>query len=219
MKATGAAMMSGQGVATTSTSANREASPLSHHAPPAMANETRVKGTAIRSASRTKGARDFWASLTRSMMRWYCDSAAEAVARMWMAREPLTAPDISASPRVCSTGRDSPVSDDSSKAADVERRTESTGTSSPGLTSSSLPGPTSPTGTSVVWPREPPAGSRCAVSGTRLSRAESSRSARPAAMVSRTSPVLIISTMTREAQYSWTATVAAIAVTARMSTP
>ena len=44
--ATGAAMSSGHGVASTSTSAKRTESPDSHHARPASARENSVKGTA-----------------------------------------------------------------------------------------------------------------------------------------------------------------------------
>ena len=66
MKATGAAMSSGQGVATTSTSANRTGSPLRNQAKPAMSSATTVKGTAYRSASRTIGA---WDSTARSTSR------------------------------------------------------------------------------------------------------------------------------------------------------
>ena len=46
MNATGAAMSSGHGVASTSTSANRTGSPESHHATPASASENSVNGTA-----------------------------------------------------------------------------------------------------------------------------------------------------------------------------
>src|SRR5699024_5538 len=65
MNATGAAMSRGQGVATTSTSANRVGSPLTYQATPAMVSDTIVNGTAYRSAKRTIGARDSTASDTR----------------------------------------------------------------------------------------------------------------------------------------------------------
>ena len=55
-KATGAAMRSGHGVASTSTSAKRAGSPESPHAAPAITSDTAVKGMANRSASRTVGA-------------------------------------------------------------------------------------------------------------------------------------------------------------------
>lgn len=48
-KATGAAISSGHGVATTSTRANCTGSPDRYQASPAIASETRVKGTAYRS--------------------------------------------------------------------------------------------------------------------------------------------------------------------------
>ena len=55
--ATGAARMSGQGVATTSTASPRTGSPLSPHAAAAMIRVTGRKTAAYRSAIRTKGAR------------------------------------------------------------------------------------------------------------------------------------------------------------------
>ena len=46
INATGVAMSSGHGVATTSTSANRTGSPLRNHAKSAISNDTMVNGTA-----------------------------------------------------------------------------------------------------------------------------------------------------------------------------
>ena len=94
MKATGAAMMSGQGVATTRTAANRPGSAEMIHARAAMSSDTAVKGTAFRSAIATKGAREAWAERTMAMIRWYWESAEPASARITIAAEPLTEPAI-----------------------------------------------------------------------------------------------------------------------------
>ena len=69
--ATGAAIKSGHGVATTSTSAKRLGSPLTHHASPPIISATAVKGTAYLSAIRTNGARESPAARTSSIICAY----------------------------------------------------------------------------------------------------------------------------------------------------
>ncbi len=66
--ATGAARISGQGVATTRTATARTGSPESSHAAPARPTLTVRNTTANRSASRTNGELDAWASSTRRMI-------------------------------------------------------------------------------------------------------------------------------------------------------
>lgn len=92
-------MMSGHGVATTSTSAIRTGSPDNHHAIPAITSATSVNGTAKRSARRTTREREALASWTSAMIPAYWLSEAIAVARNVMARSPLTTPLSTDSPR------------------------------------------------------------------------------------------------------------------------
>ena len=181
MKATGAAISSGHGVASTSTSANRTGSPDSHQANPAIARETRVNGTAKRSATRTVGALDSSAAFTSAMICWYCDDAASAVARTRMTRSPLTDPEYTASPRVRVTGRLSPVSEDSSNSASSLSSSQSTGTTSAGLMSSRSPAATSLISISSTAASDASLRSRCAVCGARSSSALRSFWARCAA--------------------------------------
>lgn len=63
-------MSSGQGVASTSTWANRVGTPDIAHAMPAITSESTVKGTAKRSAVFTTAGRDSCAEATSSRMRW-----------------------------------------------------------------------------------------------------------------------------------------------------
>nr|WP_275106494.1 hypothetical protein [Nocardioides daphniae] len=144
MKATGAAISNGHGVATTSTSAKRTGSPLSHHAMPAIRSETAVKGTAYRSARRTIGARDETAASTSCTIVAYCDSPAVLVARIVKVAVPFIVPDSSAAPASYVTGTGSPVTDDSSMTARSESSTPSTGRISEERTSSASPTSTSP---------------------------------------------------------------------------
>ena len=69
--ATGAAINSGQGVASTSTCANRRGVPETAHAMPAMRNEMMVNGTASMSAVRTTAARESCADCTSLRICWY----------------------------------------------------------------------------------------------------------------------------------------------------
>ena len=63
--ATGAARMSGHGVATTRTATARTGSPLTAHAVPATTRLMSRNHPANRSAMRTNGALDAWACSTR----------------------------------------------------------------------------------------------------------------------------------------------------------
>ena len=216
MNATGAARIRGHGVATTSTSANRIASPDRHHAAPAMSSATAVNGTAYRSASRTIGARLDAASATSATICWYWLSFGRRVTSSSTALAPLTPPLSTSSPATRSSGMLSPVSDDSSKTPDSLSRVPSAGTTSLGRTISRSPGSTSSSGTSRIAPSSP---TTCATRGACDIRAVRSRRARPAANSSSASPPVSIRTTTVAAQYSRTATVAQIAVTASRSTP
>ncbi len=172
--ATGAAMSSGHGVASTSTCANRVPSPLTAQAVPAISRDTTVNGTDHRSARRTNSGRLSAAPRTRSTICWYWDRAAVAVARTRTRSAPTTEPDSTPSPSVRVTGSGSPVSEDSSNTPDADASVPSTGTTSPGRTTT-----TSPTRTSAAGTRrsEPPSSS-VASWGAPASRASSSADAR-----------------------------------------
>ena len=108
-----------------------------------------MNGTAYRSASRTTGALLAAAPATSATICWYWLSAARAVATICTASGPLTEPLSSSSPACFSTGRLSPVIEDSSSAVSADRSVPSTGTISLGRTSSTSPGRTSSIGTST----------------------------------------------------------------------
>src|SRR5690606_1530330 len=152
MNATGAAMMSGQGVATTSTSANRTGSPVRAQAVAPIVYASTLNGSATLSASRTNGAFEVRACATSAMIAWYSDPAAVVVARTSAGTVVSIDPDITASPRRRSTGSGSPVREASSNAASSVSRTPSTGTTSPGLTQNRSPARISSTGTSTTLP-------------------------------------------------------------------
>ena len=147
MYATGAAISSGQGVASTNTWANRVGTPETAHAMPAIAKDNTVNGTARRSAVFTTAGRDSCAEATSSRMRWYWESAATWVARMVKAVEPFTAPDITRAPANTSRGTGSPLMLLRSSVAEPESSSPSTGTVSPGNTISTSPSFTCSTGT------------------------------------------------------------------------
>ena len=213
--ATGAASNSGHGVATTSTSASRTGSPDAHHAIPAIANDSKVKGIATRSAMRTTGACESCACFTNAMICWYCESAATARASISIASAPLTPPDGMRSPFACSTGSGSPVREDSSVVAWSDSSVPSTGTVWPGRTSSRSPTFTSSMATSTG----PASVTRRAWVGAPSSRPVSCERAREAAYSSSDSPPDSMRQTTRAAQYSPTATVEMIAVIASKSIP
>ena len=245
MYATGAAMSSGQGVASTSTWANRVGTPDIAHAMPAIISESTVKGTAKRSAVFTTAGRDSCAEATSSRMRWYCESAATWVARMVNAVEPFTAPDITRAPANTSRGTGSPLILLRSSVAVPDSSSPSTGTVSPGSTMSTSPSCTCSTGTvskrcaaaaadakptrrkpsdesplSVANPHPTPGRlTTCAVCGAASISAVRLRSALAWAYSSMASPDVIISVTAQLAQYSATATVERIATTASTSTP
>ncbi len=79
--ATGAAISSGQGVATTSTCANLAGSPDHHQPAAASVNENSVNGSAYLSANRTIGDRLSAASCTRATILAYMLSLAGEDAR------------------------------------------------------------------------------------------------------------------------------------------
>ena len=143
--ATGAARMSGQGVATTSTARARTGLPEPAHAMPATESVSSKKNIAKRSARRTKGAFEACASRTRRMIPAYVLSSAVVRARMSNGAPALITPLRTRSLRSRSTGIASPVSADSSSTAKAESITPSTGTISPDLTRSR-----SPTWTSAI---------------------------------------------------------------------
>jgi hypothetical protein len=145
--AIGAARISGQGVATTSTARARTASPLIAHARTATTSVTGTKINAYRSASRTNGARSRCACSTSRRMPAYVLRSALATARRSNAGPAFTAPERTCSAATRSTGLDSPVSADSSKTPLPDAKKPSTGTTSPCLTSKRSPGRTSPIGT------------------------------------------------------------------------
>ena len=107
---------------------------------------------AYRSASRTNGACEFSASLTRRTMPAYVLSAAVSLARRSNGPPAFTTPLRTWSPRACSAGRASPVSADSSRTAASEATMPSTGTTSPDATSSGSPAATSSSGTISTLP-------------------------------------------------------------------
>ena len=173
MYATGAAISSGHGVASTSTCANRVGSADTIHAVQAMTKEITVNGTAIRSAVLTTVARDSCAEETSSMMRWYCESRASSVARMVSVAEPLIAPDITRAPANTSRGTGSPLMLLRSSVAEPLSSSPSTGTVSPGSTMSTSPSRTWSTGTVRygAWAISAPASSAVRASGSGASAA------------------------------------------------
>ena len=115
------------------------------------------------------------AAFTRATICWYMLCSAGAVARTNATVCSLTEPDSTGSPWRRSTGRDSPVIEDSSNQAVSTSSRPSTGTTSPGRTMTRSPTMICSTGTSMnslslIHLR--------AVLGARFSRAESSRWAR-----------------------------------------
>src|SRR5262245_18787292 len=112
MIATGAARISGHGVATTSTASVRSQSCVAKYT---IVHTTIVAGvnyTAYLSARRWIGALLACADRTSSTMRAYWLCAASAVARILNARKPLSELLITAEPDFTGTGIASPVSDD-----------------------------------------------------------------------------------------------------------
>ena len=147
--ATGVARPSAQGQATTriaivwaSALATRGSGPASRVNTATASAKSRTAGTkraAIVSASRAIGAFVDWARSTRAIIFPSTLSAPVAVARM--VSEPLATvlPPISGWPALRSSGRDSPLTADSSMLAAPSTTTPSTGIRSPALTSSRSP--------------------------------------------------------------------------------
>ena len=145
--ATGAAMSSGHGVASTSTWAKRRPVPETIHATIAIANEMMVNGTASMSAVRTTAARDSSADETSFRICWYCESAASDVVRIIIVVEPLMEPESTFAPTNRVRGTGSPLMVLRSTLAVPESSWPLTGTISPGSTMSTEPSLTSFTGT------------------------------------------------------------------------
>src|SRR5690606_14678501 len=150
--ATGAARISGHGVATTRTATARTGSPETSQASPASTSDSGRNQAAYRSARRTNGALSAEACSTSRAMPEYVDSAAVVVARRSNAPPALTTPEGTPSPAGRVTGAASPVSADSSRTAASRSTRPSTGTTSPLRTSSRSPGRTAATGTTSSSP-------------------------------------------------------------------
>ena len=126
------------------------------------------------------GARLPWASRTALAMRPRAETAPIPVALSETAPRPLIEPAKTFSPGPRSTGKLSPVRCDSSRAVSPFMIVPSTGTRSPGRTTTSWPGLTSARGTSTSWPMR----TTRAVSGASSSRARTASPARARARAS-----------------------------------
>ena len=185
-RAHGQAMMSTV-TAVTTPSVKAGSGPNAHHpanVSVAMPSTMGTKTEAMRSASAWIGALEVWASSTRRMIRESAESAPTAVARS--RRRPvafIVAPNTSSPPRFV-TGKDSPVSIDSSTALSPSRTTPSTGICSPGRTTTVSPACTARTGISYSSPS-----SRTRAScGRRAMRARTAAEVRPLARASSQRP-------------------------------
>jgi len=172
--AVGVARPSAQGQATTSTeTATVRANPSPRPAPIQTANETRAtrrtagtKYAATESASSCTGARDACASRTSATTCARKVSLPVLVASKVNEPGPLIVPPVTSSPGRLGTGIGSPVTIDSSIHDSPSFTRPSTGTFSPGLTTTTSPGTTSSTGTAV----SPPAVRTTAVRDSRPTR-------------------------------------------------
>ena len=129
--------------------------PKAHHTAKVAAATTKTAGTKtaeIESASRWIGAFEPCASSTRRMMRASAESAPTAVARMCSSPVVFMVAPKTASPSLFSTGRDSPVSIDSSTAESPLMTSPSTEICSLGLTITTSPGCTAAIGISYSSP-------------------------------------------------------------------
>ncbi len=122
---------------------------------------TRMAGTktpTTRSATAWMRGREAWASSTARMMP--ASTVAFPVRVTSSSKDPcrLTVPPMAGEPGSLATGRDSPVTSDSSTSLWPARTTPSAGTRSPGTTSTRSPGRSSATGTRRT--STPPAGPR-----------------------------------------------------------
>jgi len=157
--------------------------PPSHQArkvtvPPIRATNTSQK--AARSASRCPGALEFCASCTRATIWARAVSAPTLVARARSVPETLMEAPIRSAPGALPTGRDSPVTMDSSTSDSPSTTTASTGTFAPGRTRSRSPTWTSAVGTSTSTPSR----STTAMGGASSSRVRTASLAPPRARIS-----------------------------------
>ncbi len=215
MIATGIAMMSGQGVATTITLRNRTGSPDHHHAAAATASASGVYAAPSRSAIRLRFGRRCSASCITRMMRAYRESAATRDVRMASDESPLIAPDSTVAPGPLEMVNGSPVRYDSSIDPCPSMTSPSTGQISCGSTDSSSPTTTRSTGmSSKTGPAR-----RWAMVGTRRASARSTDAACATANCSSAFPPASISTTTAPARYSPSSTDATMDTPARWSAP
>ena len=151
----------------------------------AMPSTTGTKTALTLSASAWMGAREPCASRMSCTMRASTLSAPTVVARYWKAPRPLTVPPTTASPGPFITGIDSPVSIDSSTSLAPLAMIPSTGTRSPGRTTTSSPGSTS----SMSMSDSAPPRTTRAVLGRRLASARSAEAVLRLARDSKALPV------------------------------
>ena len=147
----------------------------------------RTSGTKTRptsSATFCVGARRAWASSTRRTIRATVPSAEPRVASTRTSPSRFSVAPITSSPGPFVTGSDSPVTIDSSKAERPWRTTPSTGTLSPGRTTTVSPARTSPTAVSTSTPSR----TTHARAGLRSRRERSAFDARPRARASSAFP-------------------------------
>ena len=213
MMATGAARISGQGVATTRIASTRSESCVANQAPTHAAMVAGVNQTAYLSARRWSGALLDCAVRTSSTMRAYWLSEASAEARSRSTPVPLRVPLITSVPGSAFTGAASPVSAATFRSDCPSTTSPSHGTRSPGRTMSRSPTTISPTGTSSTRSPE----MRCAIRGAASSSARTAADARPSAQCSSPSPPVCISTMTSPASGCTSRTAPTIASEATMS--
>ncbi len=179
MMAVGVARPSAQGQAMTSTatalriaaSQSPEARPQPSSVTSAIAITTGTKTSLTRSTSRCTGAFLAWAVSTSRMIRASVDSAPTAVVFTSSRPSAFTEPPVIMSPSCFATGRLSPVIRDWSMWLAPSTTIPSTGTRSPGRTTTRSSRATLPMGTSMSWP-------------PRRTRAVSGRSALSARMAS-----------------------------------
>ena len=212
--ATGAASMSGQGVATTRTATAR-AGPPSTQAAPATARVSGRNHSAYRSASRTNGACVFSASEVHqaddprvgAVRRARDRAQVERAARVQHA----AADAVPDSP----LGRQRLTGERGLSTATLPATAPSTGTTSPGATISTSPGTIRSSGTVS----RDPSRYRRVVLGARASRARRLRWARSAAQASSARPLASMTLITAAASTSPTAIAPASASSAMTSTP
>ena len=118
----------------------------------AIAITTGTNTALTRSTMRWIGALRAWASSTSRMIRASAVSAPTAVVRNTRRPSPFTAPPVACPPGTFGTGRDSPVSSDSSTWLRPSTISPSTGMRSPGSTTTRSPTRTSAIATSTSRP-------------------------------------------------------------------